>query len=51
MNKKIKKLYDNLIDAIECNTEAQWQEENIKKALFDYIAAMEIDLLKNSKKT
>lgn len=39
-NKKIKKLYDELIDVIETNTETNWQEKNIMKALSDYLNAI-----------
>ena len=36
----IKKLYDELIDAIKSNTEVEWQEENIMKALLNYLNAI-----------
>ena len=36
----IKKKLDELLDAIECNTETEWQEEAIKKALLNYLAAV-----------
>jgi hypothetical protein len=33
-------LYDELIDAIQSNTEAEWQEENIMNALLNYLNAI-----------
>jgi hypothetical protein len=37
---KAEKLYNELIEAIQCNTEVQWQEDNIMKALLDYLNAL-----------
>ena len=39
-DKEIKKLYDELIYAIKSNTETEWQEERIMKALTDYLNAI-----------
>ena len=39
-DKTIKKLYDELIDAIKSNTEADWQEERIMDALSNYLNAI-----------
>ena len=35
-----KKAYEHLIDTIECNTEAQWQNDAIVKALLEYLTAI-----------
>lgn len=32
--------YQELLDAIQCNTEVSWQEESILKALESYLAAL-----------
>lgn len=39
-DKTIKKLYNELIYAIEANTETEWQKERIIKALSDYLNAI-----------
>ena len=39
-NKTIKKLYDELIYAIEANTETDWQQEGIMEALSNYLNAI-----------
>ena len=36
-----KKRFAELIEAIECNTEDEWQEKNITKALFEYLNVIE----------
>lgn len=43
MKKKKKEIdiyYQELLDAIQCNTEVDWQEDAIIKALDSYIAAL-----------
>jgi hypothetical protein len=39
-DKTIKKLYDELIDAIKSSTETDWQEERIMEALSNYLNAI-----------
>lgn len=39
-DRTIKKLYDELIDAIQLNTEANWQTERIMEALSNYLNAI-----------
>ena len=39
-NKTIKKLYEELIYAIEAYTETDWQQEGIMNALLNYLNAL-----------
>lgn len=39
-DRTIKNLYDELIYAIKANTETDWQEERIMKALLAYLNAI-----------
>jgi hypothetical protein len=39
-DKTIQKLYDELIRAIQANTETDWQKERIMQALIDYLNAI-----------